>query len=156
MEVIERLFIIAALAAGILLIWRGLRRWHARRLHALHQATPFAGMVPLGQPAVIAFSTPGCRECRTRQAPALAQLATLMGEQVVVATLSAPEHPQLIARLGILTAPATVVLDAYGVVQQVNQGFADAATLARQVRAVLPQAAALSTPAAGSVSPTTR
>lgn len=152
---IERFFIIVALAAGLGLLWVGIRSWQASRLRALGQAPLFAGIVPLGRPAVIAFSTPGCHECRARQAPALAQLATIMGEQVVVTTLSAPEHPQLVAHLGILTAPATVVLDASGAVRHVNQGFADTATLARQVRALLPQAAALASEATCSASPNT-
>ncbi|WP_322487505.1 thioredoxin family protein [Chloroflexus sp.] len=155
MEMIERFFIIVALAAGLGLLWVGVRYWQASRLRALGQAPLFAGMLPLGRPAVIAFSTPGCRECRTRQAPALAQLAGMMGEQVVATTLSAPEYPQLVAQLGILTAPATVVLDAGGAVRHVNQGFADAATLARQVRALLPQAAALASEATCSASPNT-
>ncbi len=151
---IERLFMIGALAAGLGLLWVGVRSWQAYRLRALGQAPLFAGIVPLGRPAVVAFSTPGCRECRARQAPALAQLATIMGEQVVVTTLSAPEHPQLVGQLGILTAPATVVLDSNGVVRHVNQGFADTATLTRQVRALLPQAA-LSSDAARAASPNT-
>lgn len=153
---IERLFIIGALAAGLGLLWVGVRSWQAYRLRILGQIPIFAGIVPLGRPAVIAFSTPGCRECYARQAPALAQLAAMTGEEVVVTTVSALEHPQLVGQLGILTAPATVVLDGNGVVRYVNQGFADTATLARQVRVLLPQAAVLSSDATCATSPNTR
>ncbi|WP_298819789.1 thioredoxin family protein [Chloroflexus sp.] len=131
---IERLLVVAVIGGVILLVWAGLRRWQAGRLRALSETQLFIGIVPPGKPVVVAFSTPGCRECRSRQAPALTQLVALLGEQVTVATVLAPEHPHLVDRLGILTAPATVVLDGRGIVRQVNQGFADAITLARQVQ----------------------
>jgi hypothetical protein len=53
-----------------------------------------------------------------------------------VRTLAAPDYPQLVDRLGILTAPATVVLDMTGTVRFVNLGFMDAATLAAQLGSV--------------------
>ncbi|MEF3275546.1 MAG: thioredoxin [Chloroflexus sp.] len=134
---IERLLIVVAIAGAILLIWGGIRLWQARRLQSLPAAPLLAGIVPLGKPAVVGFAMPGCRECRSRQAPALAQLASLLGDQITVETVLALEYPQLVDRLGILTVPATVVLDAHGIVYQVNQGFTDAATLMRQVQLIL-------------------
>jgi thioredoxin-like negative regulator of GroEL len=91
-------------------------------------------VVPPGKPAIVAFSTPSCAECRTRQAPALKQLATQFGEQVEIRSLQATEHPELVDRAGILTVPATVVLDARGVVRHLNLGFTDSETLASQLR----------------------
>ncbi len=134
---IERLLIVVAIAGAILLIWGGIRLWQARRLQSLPATPLLAGIVPLGKPAVVAFAMPGCRECRSRQAPALAQLASLLGDQITVETVLALEYPQLVDRLGILTVPTTVVLDAHGIVCQVNQGFTDAATLMRQVQLIL-------------------
>ncbi|MCS7288834.1 MAG: thioredoxin [Roseiflexus sp.] len=132
----ERLLLIVALAIVVALVWGCIRLWRAWKIRALARETPFAGIIPAGKPAVVGFSTPGCIECRTRQAPALAQLAATLGDAVTVRTLSAPDYPQLIDRLGILTAPATVVLDATGVVRYVNLGFTDAATLAAQIGSV--------------------
>lgn len=132
---IERILIIAAIAIAVTVIWAGIRLWRARALHRLAVQAPFAGLVEPGRPAVVSFSTPGCAECRTRQAPALKRLAAELGEQVTLLALLAPEHPQLIDRLGILTVPATVVLDATGVVRFVNLGFADSAKLAAQLNA---------------------
>jgi thiol-disulfide isomerase/thioredoxin len=130
---IDRLLLIVAIAAVVALVWAGIRIWRAWKVRALAHEMPFAGIIPTGKPAVVGFSTPGCVECRTRQAPALAHLAAALGETVTVRTLAAPDYPHLVDRLGILTAPATVVLDAAGAVRFVNLGFTDAATLAVQV-----------------------
>lgn len=129
----ERLLLIAAVAAVVALGWGCIRLWRAWKIRTLARETPFAGIIPAGKPAVVGFSTPGCVECRTRQAPALAHLAATLGDAVTVRTLAAPDYPHLVDRLGILTAPATVVLDAAGVVRYVNLGFTDAATLAAQL-----------------------
>lgn len=133
---IDRLLLIVAVVAAVVLVWYCLRIWRAWKLRSLAHETPFAGIVPTGRPAVIGFSTPGCVECRSRQAPALAQLASDLGEAIQVCTLAAQDYPHLIDRLGILTAPATVVLDAAGMVRYVNLGFTDAATLAAQIHSV--------------------
>lgn len=130
---IDRVLLIIAIAAAVALVWGCLRLWRALKVRSLAHEMPFAGVIPTGKPAVVGFSTPGCVECRTRQAPALAHLASALGDAVTVRTLAAPEYPHLVGRLGILTAPATVVLDAAGVVRFVNLGFTDAATLAEQV-----------------------
>lgn len=138
---IERLLLILAIIAVVALAWAGIRIWRAWKVRSLASESPFEGIIPVGKPAVVGFSTPGCVECRTRQAPALAHLAAALHGTVTVRTLAAPEYPHLVDRLGILTAPATVVLDAAGVVHFVNLGFTDAATLAVQVRNVTSGAA---------------
>lgn len=132
----ERLLLIAAVAAVVALAWGCIRLWRAWKIRTLARETPFAGIIPAGKPAVVGFSTPGCVECRTRQDPALAHLAATLGDAVTVRTLAAPDYPHLVDRLGILTAPATVVLDAAGVVRHVNLGFTDAATLAAQIGSI--------------------
>jgi hypothetical protein len=130
---VDRLLLIIAIAVAVALAWGCLCLWRAWKVRALAHETPFAGIIPAGKPAVIGFSTPGCVECRTRQAPALAHLAAALEDAVTVRILAAPEYPYLVDRLGILTAPATVVLDATGAVRYVNLGFTDAATLAGQI-----------------------
>jgi thiol-disulfide isomerase/thioredoxin len=133
---IERLLIIVAVAGMIALAWMAIRAWRSHHLRSLARRTPFAGIIPPGKPAVVGFSTPGCVECRTRQAPALARLSANLGDQATVRTLPVSEYPLLVDQLGILTAPATVVIDATGVVRFVNLGFADAEKLATQVNSI--------------------
>ncbi len=134
LEMLERLAILAFLLAAALLAWAGLRLWRAARLRRLASESPFAGLVPPGRPAVVAFSTPTCAECHSRQLPALARLTAALGDGAVVTTLSALDHPELVDRIGILTVPATVVLDERGHVRQVNLGFADERRLAAQLQ----------------------
>jgi thiol-disulfide isomerase/thioredoxin len=140
MNVIERLLVLFGVALAVALVWIVVRAWRARRLGALRDASPLAAVVPVGRPAVVAFSTPTCAECRTRQAPALARLRAEFGDTISVQTLAATEHPELVNQLGVLTVPATAVVDARGVVRQLNLGFADATRLAAQVRALAPAA----------------
>jgi hypothetical protein len=132
----ERLLIIAGLAALLVSAWALLRLRQARRLRALAGTRPLQGLVPTGRPAVVAFTLPSCVECRARQAPALEQLRAGRGGAVAVATLPADAYPTLVDRLGILTVPATAVLDAQGQVRFLNQGFADASRLAAQLDSV--------------------
>jgi hypothetical protein len=130
---IDRIGILFALALLIAAAWAGIRVWAAWKLRRLRTVTPLADLAPPGRPAVIAFSTPSCVECRTRQAPALARLAAVLGEQVTVRSLSALEHPDLVQKIGILTVPATVVLDAAGTVRHLNLGYASDVRLREQL-----------------------
>lgn len=130
---VERLLIIGGVTLAVLLVWGGIRYWQARTVRSLAQKTPFTGLVPVGKPAVVAFTTPGCRECHFRQLPALARLAGAVNDQVTICTLQAADYPQLVTQLGILTAPATVVLDARGMVRHINLRFVDTPVLLQQV-----------------------
>jgi thiol-disulfide isomerase/thioredoxin len=138
---IERLLLLGGVVLAVAVVWLVVRLWRTRRLAALRDTSPLATIVPVGRPAVVAFSTPTCAECRTRQAPALARLRAEFGDTISVQTLAATEHPELVDQLGVLTVPATAVVDARGVVRQLNLGFADTARLAAQVRALAPLAA---------------
>jgi hypothetical protein len=138
----ERLLLIVGLAALLIGVRALLRLRQARRLRLLAAERPLQGLVPTGRPAVVAFTLPSCVECRARQKPALEQLraqraaAVAPGrraDEYLIATLSAEAHPEVVGRLGILTVPATAVLDAQGQVRFINQGFADAARLAAQL-----------------------
>jgi thiol-disulfide isomerase/thioredoxin len=132
----ERILILLLVAAAVAAAWGMLRLWRAGRVAGLAHQLPLAGIVPAGKPAVVAFTSPGCHECRSRQAPALARLAADLGDRAVVHTLAAPEHPDLTSKLGILTVPATVVVDERGVVRRLNLGFAPAEQLAEQLRSL--------------------
>ena len=130
---VERVYVLLLLVGAGAALWAGLRVWRAAKVRRLAAEAPFSGLVPDGRPAVVAFSTPTCGQCRSMQAPALSRLSQLLGEQATITTLSAIEHPELVERIGILTVPATVVLDARGIVRGVNLGFADERRLAAQL-----------------------
>src|SRR5215212_3644897 len=130
---IERIGILFALALLIAAGWAAIRMWSAWKLRRLRGAAPLVDLAPSGRPAVIAFSTPSCAECRIRQAPALSRLAADLGDRVTVRSLSALEHPDLVQKIGILTVPATVVLDSLGTVRHLNLGYASAARLREQL-----------------------
>jgi hypothetical protein len=133
MQMLDRIGILIALALMIAAGWASIRLWSAWKLRRLRASAPLADLAPPGRPAVIAFSTPSCAECRTRQAPALSRLADDLGDQVTVRSLSALEHPDLVQKIGILTVPATVVLDAAGTVRHLNLGYASDARLREQL-----------------------
>ena len=129
----ERIGILIALALAIVAGWAMIRLWSAWKLRRLRASGPLAALVPPGRPAVIAFSTPSCAECRTRQVPALSRLAAALGDEVSVRSLSALDHPDLVKRIGILTVPATVVVDAAGTVRHLNLGYTSDARLREQL-----------------------
>jgi thioredoxin 1 len=72
--------------------------------------TPLHGVAQPGKPALLYFTTEQCAQCKYQQAPILEQL----GRQVDVAIhkLDAIEQEALTRLFGIMTVPATVVLDA--------------------------------------------
>ena len=130
---IDRLLILSLVAAAIVVGWGVFRLWRAWMLRRLGADTPLVGLIPPGRPAIIAFSTPTCAECHTRQAPTLARLSTALGEAVTVRSISAIDHPDLVGRIGILTVPATVILDREGHVRNLNLGYASDERLHSQV-----------------------
>lgn len=130
---IDRVFILIGLALLIAAGWGMLRMWRGWKLRQLRGDAPLAAVAPLGRPAVIAFSSPSCAECKSRQAPALGRLNDALGEAVTVRSVSALEYPELVQQIGILTVPATVVLDRRGVVRHLNLGYASDARLREQV-----------------------
>ncbi|MEI7769681.1 MAG: thioredoxin family protein [Chloroflexales bacterium] len=132
---IERALILVAVAAALAAGTWLLRAWQARRLRGLESERPFAGIVPAGRPAVVAFTLPTCVDCKARQVPALRRLSESFGDRVVIQTLTVSEHPDLADRLGLMTVPATAVVDAGGVLRHLNQGFADVERLTSQLGA---------------------
>jgi hypothetical protein len=133
---IERALILVAVAAALAVGYSLLRAWQARRLRALAVERPFADLLPVGRPAVVAFTLPTCVECKARQAPALRRLNESLGDRVVIQTLTVSDHSGLADKLGLLTVPATAVVDARGVLRHLNQGFADVDRLVSQLGAL--------------------
>ncbi len=130
---IDRLLILLSVAAVIAAGWAMVRLWRVWMLRRLGADMPLAELIPTGRPAIVAFSTPTCAECHTRQAPALARLSAALGDAIIVRSLSALDHPDLVDRIGILTVPATVILDREGHVRNLNLGYASDERLHAQV-----------------------
>jgi thiol-disulfide isomerase/thioredoxin len=134
---LERLLILLLVALAVAAGWGVLQVWKHQRLRALQASpaaqSPLRDVVPPGRPAVVAFTAPHCSDCRTRQAPALERLKRTVGDRVAVRTLSALDHPELVDQLGILTVPATAVVDSAGSVRHLNLGYASDAKLQSQL-----------------------
>ncbi len=134
----ERVLVLAAVAVAVGALVIGGRLLAARRLRALRrrgagQLWDALGTEPDGRPAVVAFSTPSCTACHTAQRPALTALEERAGGRVRIVHVNAAERPQVARAFGVMTVPATVVVDAGGTVLAANQGFATTETLAEQV-----------------------
>jgi thiol-disulfide isomerase/thioredoxin len=137
---VERVLVLlgVAILAGALVA--GGRVLAAARLRRLREAEPgrlWTALqdIPDGRPTVVAFSTPSCAACHSAQRPALTALQQLTAGRVRVVHVDAAERPHVATAFGVMTVPATVVLDRRGEVLAANQGFATAETLAAQATA---------------------
>jgi thiol-disulfide isomerase/thioredoxin len=134
----DRVLVVAAVAALVAALVLGGRLVARRRLRGLRGADRAAlwgalGIAPDGRPAVVAFSTPSCAACHTAQRPALAALEERACGGLRIVHVDAADRPDVASVFGVMTVPATVVLDAQGAVVAANQGFATAAVLAGQL-----------------------
>ena len=136
---VDRLIILAAFVALVLVAVAVGRLWAQRRLRQLQSCSPLTlwnalGTDPDGRPTVVAFSTPGCAVCRTTQTPALQALEQRLGDAAVrVVPVDAAERPDVASAFGVLTVPTTVVLAPSGQVAHANHGFAPVERLIQQV-----------------------
>ena len=125
--------LVAVVALGV----AGFRLWAGRRLSSL-RAEPgdehwrLLEARPDGFPAVLAFSTRGCAECRVQDRV----LGRLSGVRVF--NFDAHERGDIASRFGVLTVPATVVLRPDGTVAAMNHGFASADKLRAQIAPLTP------------------
>jgi len=137
--VVERLLILGAIAVLVVALIVGGRVLAGRRLSRLRGADPdylwaLLRADPDGRPTVVAFSTPNCAACKTAQLSALTALKANLGSRLRIIQVDASDRPEVANTFGVLTVPATVVLDRTGRVAAANQGFATADQLALQLR----------------------
>lgn len=125
------LLIVVVLSGAAYWLWR--RMQAARLAQAADQGLPpeVAALVVPGRPALLYFTTDDCAQCRLRQRPVLAQLATLA--DVSIHTLDAIQHEAAARFFGIMTVPTTVWLDARLRPVAVNHGLATLDQLRRQL-----------------------
>lgn len=126
---------LAGLVAVAVLGGRLLARSRLRQLQERRAAALWAALCvgPDGRATVVAFSTPTCAACRAAQRPALAALEERADDRVRVIHVDASERPDVASLFGVLTVPATMVLDEHGAVIAANQGFATTEKLAVQL-----------------------
>jgi thioredoxin-like negative regulator of GroEL len=138
---IERVLVLATIAASLTLVVVMARAWSADsltrlRAHGRDQLWSALGEAPDGRPSLVVFSTPSCAACRTAQQPAVETVAARFGPALRVLKVDLAERPAIGHAFKVLTAPTTVVLAGDGRVGSFNHGFAPADQLAAQLSAV--------------------
>lgn len=133
----ERIVLVVGLAVLVAAVVLLSRQWNARRVQALKSSTPdweALNTQPDGRTTLLAFSTPSCAACHKAQTPAI-DLALTQLEDVRLIRINAASQPHAARAFGILTVPATVVIDGRGdQILAVNQGFAPSARLVEQLQ----------------------
>jgi Thioredoxin. len=135
-----RLGVVLFFALLFVAVWQAIRLLQARRVIQLQRTglelpSEIRAQLEGASAAILSFSTRTCAECRTRQAPALRRLAERWGQDVRIVAVDPSEHSELVSRLGILTVPATVVLDQAHQVRQINLGYTSDSELHSQLLA---------------------
>lgn len=128
---------VVIIAAGLALYWLANRviLHRAQRNNAANPADlPFE---PLGQPAILYFTTPECAPCRTIQRPALQRLQERLSGRLQVVEVNAQERPDLASRWGVLSVPTTFIIDARGQLRHVNHGVTRAEKLLQQLENII-------------------
>jgi thioredoxin-like negative regulator of GroEL len=93
-------------------------------------------------PTVLYFTGEACTICHTAQRPALRSLAASIDPGIVIREIDIAVEPDMARRYRVMSLPTTIVLDAEGLVTDINVGFASGEVLRRQlVEAGMPVAA---------------
>ncbi|MBN2303082.1 MAG: thioredoxin family protein [Anaerolineae bacterium] len=121
---IERLLILAVLAALVALAYTVFRRWQVMRVARFAPGDPLLAARRPDTPAILYFTAPTCAPCRMRQRPALARLLDEWGDRVQVIEVNALDQTDAATRWGVLSVPTTFILDRQGRPRQVNYGVA--------------------------------
>jgi thiol-disulfide isomerase/thioredoxin len=131
--VIERLLILAIVAAGALLAYRAVCCWQVRRAAHAADRDPLLDDLRPGVPAIVFFTSPTCVPCQTQQRPAIQRLLNELHGRVQVIEVNALNQPDAADRWGVLSIPTTFVLDGRGALREVNRGVAGTDTLKQQL-----------------------
>jgi thioredoxin 1 len=130
----ERLLLLLSLTAVIGFAALAVRRYARRRVQQVAgMAVPPAvlDLLGAGSPGIVYFYGPHCPPCR-QQAAVLDRLEK--ESRITVVRVDAARETELAGRFGILTVPATVVLDARGRTRMVNLGLRGREELLAQYR----------------------
>lgn len=89
-----------------------------------------------GASLIVYFTSSNCGVCKAAQAPALNSLRESFGRKLQVITINVDEDMEAARRWKVMTLPTTFVFNAAGQLVHHNIGFADAASLSRQLTKV--------------------
>jgi thioredoxin 1 len=132
----ERLLLLVAIAAGLTVAVCAGRRWLLRRAARRSEGDPVLATLRPGVPAIVYFTSPNCAPCQFQQKPALARLQADLGDGLQVIEVDALAQTEAAARWGVLSVPATFVLDRTGHPRDVNFGVAGVDKLKAQLQRV--------------------
>jgi len=137
---LERIALLLAVVAILLLAVVATRRWNARRQSTIRKRAPdwrALDTEPDGRRTLVVFSTPSCAACHSAQSPAVEHArARLAGLDIRRIDVDAARQPDAARAFGVLTVPATVVIAPHGTrIVAVNQGFTPSAQLVEQLLA---------------------
>lgn len=86
-----------------------------------------------GVSLIIYFTSPNCGVCKAAQTPALNSLQENFGQKLQVITINVDEDMKAARHWKVMTLPTTFVFNANGRLVHHNIGFADTASLTRQL-----------------------
>ena len=121
------------ISAGILfLAYSAYALLKRRSLHAAARQRGLPFHLEKNKKTLVYFSTPDCSVCRGAQKPALDKLRGSMGDGLEVIEINAYEQEDFARDWGVLSVPATVLLDEGGKPLAVNYGLAPYSKLQKQ------------------------
>src|SRR5262245_48491041 len=122
-SIISRLLITFGLIIIGLLVYVAFSRLAIRRLQG--KQIRLENIRP-GVPTILYFTAPMCVSCATVQTPAIERLASAHGAAVQVVKVDAQAQPHLADQWGVLSVPATFILDQTGKPHFCNLGLTQA------------------------------
>ncbi len=128
---VERIVLAAALI-GLGVLAYGLLL-SAQRRSALRVAP---GGRESGRPALLIFTSPTCAPCKLQQMPIVDRLMAGWGDRIEARVIDVTEQPDVASQYGVWSLPTTIVLDAGGRVEAINQGVAGERKLREQFERV--------------------
>jgi len=129
-----RVGLTAAAGAGVIAGRAVLLGWRDRRRRRAMNGAPLPELAA-GEPTVLLFTGALCGDC-IEQKEILQEIRTRLGGWRIQEVRAAVE-PSLATRFGVLSVPATVVLDQQGRPVSINYGLQAARPIVRQLRACL-------------------
>ena len=131
-EVLNRI----VLAVGILLIGVSGYSLHNLifRYHILtRKLLADLGPIRSGAFILVYFSAPTCAVCKTVQRPAIERLKGILGDSLQVFEIDITKEPELALRWGVLSVPATFLINPRGELHHANYDVAPAENLLIQL-----------------------
>ena len=86
-----------------------------------------------GRSTVLVFTSPTCAPCKLQQLPIIDRILVDWHDKIDVEIIDVMEQPELAAKYGVWSLPATIVLDAERKVVAINQGVASEHKLREQL-----------------------